>query len=100
MAGGRRLLWAPIALLAAVALALLFVAPERKELLSNWPGHAEYAPMFAFGFVLAGSPSLWPAVARAFRPALAFALLGGKTVVAIEVRYPAEALPPHTLMAA
>ncbi|MES2337263.1 MAG: acyltransferase family protein [Pseudomonadota bacterium] len=96
---GRRLLWAPVAVLAGVKLAMLFVVPERQGLFSDWGGHAEYGPMFALGFILAGSRALWPALARVFRRALAVALLAGAVVIAIEWRYPGDAIPGHAVMA-
>ncbi|URW74619.1 acyltransferase family protein [Sphingomonas donggukensis] len=99
LAEGRRLLWAPIVALATVKLALMFVVAERQGLFSDWAGHAEYAPMFGLGFVLAGHRTLWPPLASVFVPAIATALLAGMVVVGIEVRYPGEALPPHALMA-
>ena len=94
------MLWAPIAVLVTVKLGLLFVVAERQGLFSDWAGHAEYAPLFAFGFVLAGTPALWGPVARTVRPALAMALIAGIVVVSVETAYPAEAIPPHAIMAA
>ncbi|RYD90289.1 MAG: acyltransferase, partial [Sphingomonadales bacterium] len=43
---GSRLLWAPIALLVTMRLALLFVVAERQGLTSDWAGHAQYLPLF------------------------------------------------------
>ena len=97
---GTRLLWAPIAVLGTIKLAMLFVIPERQGLLSDWGGHAEYGPMFTFGFILAGAPQLWQPLARLWRPALAVALIGGAIIVAVETSYPADAIPPHGVMAA
>ncbi|WP_448662191.1 acyltransferase family protein [Sphingomonas sp. CJ20] len=96
---GWRLLWFPILGLAALRLALLFVAPERQGLLRDWGGHAEYVPMFLFGFALAGAPGLWSAIHRAWRPALGIAALTGAVVVAIELAYPGTRIPPHAVMA-
>lgn len=97
---GRRLLWAPIAGLAAVKLALLFVIAENQGLFSDWGGHAEYGPMFAFGFILAGAPALWRPLARAFPLAVGMALATGAVVVAVEWTYPGDAIPGHAVMAA
>lgn len=96
---GQRLLWAPVLLLAAARLALLFVAPERQGLLRDWGGHAQYVPIFLFGFALAGSPQLWPAIARSWKAGLAMAALAGAVIVAVELAYPGARVPPHDVMA-
>jgi len=96
---GQRLLWAPVLLLAAARLALLFVAPERQGLLRDWGGHAQYVPIFLFGFALAGSPQLWPAIARSWKAGLAMAALAGAVIVAVELAYPGAGVPPHDVMA-
>jgi hypothetical protein len=99
LATGSRLIWAPMLLLAGARLALLFVAPERQGLLRDWGGHSQYMPVFLFGFALAGTPSLWPAVARCWKPAAAIALLAGALIVAVELRWPGTQVPPHEVMA-
>ncbi|MDG2534653.1 acyltransferase family protein [Sphingomonas sp. HITSZ_GF] len=99
LAGGHRLLWAPVILLTGARLALLFVAPERQGLLRDWGGHAQYVPIFLFGFALAGSPQLWPAIVRCWKPALALAALAGALIVAVEVAFPGAQVPPHDVMA-
>ncbi|RYE01982.1 MAG: acyltransferase [Sphingomonadales bacterium] len=99
LATGGRLLWAPIGGLAAMRLALLFVVPERQGLFSDWAGHAQYLPLFLFGFALAGAPGLWPAIHRNWKPALAIAALAGVPVVATELIWPGSAVPPHAIMA-
>jgi len=96
---GSRLLWAPVVVLAAARLALLFVAPERQGLLRDWGGHAQYVPIFLFGFALAGSPGLWPAIARNWKPGAALAALAGAVVVAVELTWPGTSIPPHEVMA-
>ena len=53
-----RLVWAPIALLAAAKLSLLFVVPDTHGLTSDWLGHAEYLPMFLAGFALGAGTAL------------------------------------------
>lgn len=55
--------------------------------------------MFAFGFVLAGQPGLWAAVGRVRLGAAMMAAFAGAVVVAIELAYPADTIPPHGLMA-
>lgn len=99
LAHAERLLWVPIAALATLRLALLFVVPEHQGLASDWNGHGQYAPIFLFGFALAGAPRLWPAIARLWKAALALAAAAGTIVVAIELAYPGTAVPPHALMA-
>lgn len=96
---GTRLLWAPIAALATLRLALLFVVSEHQGLLSDWGGHSQYIPVFLFGFALAGAPQLWTAIARIWKPASAIAALAGAIVIAIELAWPGTAIPPHAFMA-
>jgi hypothetical protein len=96
---GISMAWAPIAVLATVKLALLFVVPERQGLFSDWGGHAEFGPMFAFGFILAGAPRLWSSLSRIIPLALACALAAGAVVIAVEWRYPGETVPGHAVMA-
>lgn len=96
---GTRLLWTPIAALATLRLALLFVVPEQQGLMRDWGGHSQYVPVFLFGFALAGAPQLWPAIARLWKPALALAGVAGVTIVMIELAFPGTAVPPHSLMA-
>ena len=99
LAQGRRLIWAPIGLLVAGKMALLFIVPERQGLFTDWGGHAEYLPIFLFGFALGGSSILWPAIHRAWRMALPLALASGAFVLAIELIYQARDVPPHLVMA-
>lgn len=96
---GVRLLWVPIAALTTLRLGLLFLVSEHQGLVSDWGGHSQYVPVFLFGFVLAGAPQLWRAIARLWKPALAVAGISGAAVVAVEVAYPGTAIPPHALMA-
>ena len=99
LADRGRLLWAPIAGLVTAKLAMLFVVSEREGLFTDWTAHAEYLPIFLFGFALAGSPRLWPAIARAVRPAAAVAVLAGAVVVWVELSYQGTHVPPHLVMA-
>lgn len=94
-----RLLWLPMVPLVAAKLALLFVVPEHQGLLTDWAGHAEYLPLLAFGFVLAGHKELWASVHRVAAEAAVFAVAAGLIVVSVEWNYPAESMPPHTVMA-
>ena len=99
MAQDSRLLWVPAALLVIARLGLQFVVPDEHGLLRDWAGHANYLPMFLFGFVLAGAPALWPALHRVWRGALLLAALTGAVIVLVELRYPGDAVPPHWVMA-
>ena len=94
-----RVLWVPVAMLATGKLALMFVVPERQGLFSDWTGHAEYGPLFAFGFVLAGSAALWRPIARVFPVAVLIALAAGAVVIGVEWTYPGETIPGHAVMA-
>jgi glucan biosynthesis protein C len=100
MMAGRRLLWVPIVTLATVKLALLFVVPETQGLFTDWAGHAEYGPLFAFGFILAGAPSLWRTLARIFPLGIAVAAVAGAVVIGVEWSFPGKAIPGHAVMAA
>lgn len=99
MAQGWRLVWVPAALLVLARLALQFVVADEQGLLRDWAGHANYFPLFLFGFVLAGSPMLWPVLRRVWRGALALAVVSGVAVVLVETSYPGNAVPPHWVMA-
>ncbi|SOB86707.1 Acyltransferase family protein [Sphingomonas guangdongensis] len=94
-----RLLWLPLVPLIGIKLALLFVVPEQQGLLTDWAGHAEYFPLLVFGFVLAGHRALWASVHRVAPEARVFALAAGLIVVSVEWNFPAEAMPPHGVMA-
>ncbi len=97
---GRRLLWVPAAAIAMAKLVFMVIVPERHALLTDWGGHSEYGALFAFGFVLAGSPRLWAAVRRLMLPALALAVPAGLVVVWVEWTWPGAEIPPHAEMAA
>lgn len=96
---GHRILWAPALVLVSLKLALLFVVPERQGLLRDWAGHAQFLPIFVAGFVLGGTPSLWPAIARVWRPALLMAAIAGTIDVVMELTYPGATPIGHGAMA-
>lgn len=100
LAKGWRILWAPVFALAAVKVVLTFLVEEEHGLFRDWAGHAQYLPMFLFGFVLAGAPQLWAPLQRWWKVALAAAAASGAIVVAVELIFPGEAIPPHWVMAA
>ncbi|KQM36095.1 acyltransferase family protein [Sphingomonas sp. Leaf10] len=100
LAISRRLLWAPMAVMVAARLALLFVIPERQGLFRDWAGHSQFLTLFLLGFLIARHPPLWRALHRFWRPAALLAMLGGAVTIGVEVAYPGSAMPPHALMAA
>ena len=99
MTHGWRLVWVPAALLVIARLGLQFIVADEQGLLRDWAGHANYFPLFLFGFVLAGSPALWPVLRRLWRVALTLAAISGAAVVLVETSYPGNAVPPHWVMA-
>ncbi len=95
-----RILWAPVALLAAARLSLMFVVPEQHGLFVDWSGHVQYGSFLLFGFALGGSPLLWQRIAAHWRPAVPVALVCGCVSAFVEHRYPGSAVPPHLVAAA
>ncbi|MES2097479.1 MAG: acyltransferase family protein [Pseudomonadota bacterium] len=96
---GSRLLWAPIAALAVLKLAVMFVLPERQGLFTDWNAHLLYLPIFLFGFALGGASTLWSAIARVQWPAVAVAVVSGAVVTGVELSYEGHHIPPHAVMA-
>lgn len=99
LADGIRLLWVPIAILVILKLALMFEVPERQGLTTDWTAHAQFLPIFLFGFVLGGSEVLMPAIHRFWKPAAAIAAVTGAFAVWIELAYQGQHVPGHALMA-
>ncbi|HST35209.1 MAG TPA: acyltransferase family protein [Allosphingosinicella sp.] len=99
LASGRRLLWLPLVYLVPVRAAITFTTGETHGLFNDWLSDAIYLPCFLFGFGLAGTGALWPAIARVWKPGLALALASYVVLVAVETAYPADAHPPHLVMA-
>ncbi len=95
LARGSRVLFVPLALVVLARLAILFVIPQGGNLLTDWHGHLSYAPPFLLGFALARSPALWPALARAVRPALPVVFGCAMVLLWAEAAYPGEADPGH-----
>ncbi|WP_380873735.1 acyltransferase [Sphingomonas sp. DBB INV C78] len=73
---GWRLLILPVAWLLLVRLVLMPGAMPTNRVLDDLAGHAIYLPAFLFGFALARAPSLWPDIARSWRPALGLVVVG------------------------
>lgn len=97
---GSRLLWLPLVYFVPVRVAITFTTGESHGLFDDWLTDAIYFPTFLFGFGLAGSAALWPALARVWRPALALALASYVVLVLVETSYPGKTTPPHAAMAA
>lgn len=97
---GARLLWLPLVYLVPVRAAITFTTGESHGLFDDWLSDAIYLPCFLFGFGLAGSRTLWPAIARLWKPALALALVSYAVLVWVEVAFPADMRKPHWVMAA
>jgi len=96
----RRLLWAPLAPLMVVRVALLFTVPERHGLLHDWVSDALYVPAFLLGFALAGRPTLWESVMRCRKVAAMLAILAYLVILAVELRFPDGAIArPHLVQA-
>jgi peptidoglycan/LPS O-acetylase OafA/YrhL len=96
---GARLLWLPLLYLVPVRTAITFTTGESHGLFDDWLSDLIYLPCFLFGFGLAGSRTLWPAIARLWKPALALALLSYAVLVWVELAYPADMRKPHGVMA-
>jgi len=99
LAKRNRILWVPTAALVLAKVSLMFLVAEKQGLTRDWAGHALYLPIFVAGFVLGGSPQLWPAIARVWKPALALAVVTGAFVVTVELTYPGTAHIGHGVMA-
>jgi len=95
LAEGRRALFAPLALVVLARLSILFLIPQGGNVLTDWHGHFAYVPPFLFGFALAGAPALWPALARAVRPALAISLACAAILLWAEAAWPDGTMPGH-----
>lgn len=94
-----RLLLIPLACLFIGRFGLLFTVPEGSGILNDWAGHAVYFPAFLFGFGLAGTPGLWPAIERLQRPALAVALISFVALYYVEIAFPEGSPRSHEMQA-
>ncbi|WP_162139988.1 acyltransferase family protein [Sphingomonas sp. Mn802worker] len=97
---GARILWVPIALLAAARLSLMFVVPEQHGLFTDWSGHVQYVSFLLFGFALGESPLLWQRIGAHWRGGVPFAAACGCMVAWVEQAYPGSAVPSHLIAAA
>jgi peptidoglycan/LPS O-acetylase OafA/YrhL len=78
---GWRLLMLPLLLLAGLRAWLLPRFGETHALLDDWAAHAAYAPLFAFGVLLARRRVLLQRLQGLRRPALALGLAGWAVLV-------------------
>jgi len=97
---GYRLLWLPLIYFIPVRVLLTFTVGEAHGLFNDWVSDFLYFPAFLFGFALAGTSALWPAIARLWKPAFALALASYGLMLSVEFAYPGENMPPHWMMAA
>jgi peptidoglycan/LPS O-acetylase OafA/YrhL len=91
------LLALPLAALLLLRILLLFTIPEIHGLLHDWVNDLTYLPAFLFGFALAATPSLWPAILKLRIPALLMAAAAWLLLAAIQLRYPESR--PHLAQA-
>lgn len=89
--GGWRLLALPTLWFALARILLADRFPENHGLFGDWYAHAIYGFAFLFGVGLGGSRTLWPAIARWWRPAGAAALAGWAVVAAATLATPEDA---------
>ena len=61
---GSAALWAPIALLAIVRIALVGRFESTHGLVDDWYNHAQYLPVFLLGFLLARADGFWQRLQR------------------------------------
>jgi peptidoglycan/LPS O-acetylase OafA/YrhL len=92
-ASGWRLLLAPLLGLAVVRLWLYPRFGQTHALLDDWAAHAAYAPLFAFGVLLARRRTLLPRLQTLRWPALALGLVSWAVLVGYPGLLPAAPAP-------
>jgi peptidoglycan/LPS O-acetylase OafA/YrhL len=92
-AAGWPLLLAPLALLGAVRAGLYPHFGQTHALVDDWAAHAAYAPLFAFGVLLARRRALLPPLQALRWPALALGLAGWAVLVLYPASLPAGPTP-------
>jgi surface polysaccharide O-acyltransferase-like enzyme len=95
-AGLGILLW-PIALLAAVRIALVTHFPQTHALVGDWYNHASYFAVFVLGFALAGTHAPWTALQRSRWHALGLSVLGWAALCVYYGIYSGDVDPPQAL---
>jgi acyltransferase-like protein len=91
---GLGLLLIPAAYLAIARLGLIGSYPQTHALIDDWYNHALYLPVFALGFVLAGTRAPWDLLERVRWPALGLAVLGWAFLSAYFAVFTDDAAPP------
>lgn len=99
LAQGYGLLWIPLIYFVPVRVLITFSTGESHGLFNDWLSDLIYLPCFLFGFGLAGSNTLWPAIGRVWKPALTLVLPSFAVLVAMEWDYPPGQTAPHLPMA-
>lgn len=100
LGGGSRLLWLPLLYFVPARIGVVFTFGESPQLIDNWVSHLIYLPCFLFGFMLAATDALQPAIARLWKPAAVIALACYAVLLAVVIAYPDDGIwPPHWLMA-
>ncbi|TRW14026.1 acyltransferase family protein [Glacieibacterium frigidum] len=93
--GGWRLIVLPVAVYALTRILLADRFPETHGLVDDWYAHSIYAFAFFFGVGLGGTRTLWPLIARVWKPCAIAALIAWVMVAAVFVPLPEGAeLPP------
>ena len=93
---GGILLWIlPGLWLIAVSAWLFPGGRETHALFGDWVAHATYLPCFLFGFAFAGSSKGFAAITRLWPWAAGVAVLAYAIVVAIELAWPVDVIPPY-----
>ncbi|MGJ3628927.1 hypothetical protein AB5I41_22470 [Sphingomonas sp. MMS24-JH45] len=94
-----RLLWLPIAGLAGARVVLMFLVPERHELLRDWRAMPSTLRCSCSASRLRGHPNYGPR-SIATREGRCRSLRRRALIVAVELAYPGTRVPPHGIAAA
>lgn len=96
--GGWRLIVLPVAVYAVARIALADRFPENHALVADWYAHSIYAFAFFFGVGLGGTRTLWPLIARIWKPCAVAALIAWAVVAVVNLSLAeADVLPPLQL---
>lgn len=98
--GGWRLIVLPVAVYAVARIGLADRFPENHGLVADWYAHSIYAFAFLFGVGLGGTRTLWPLIARIWKPCAVAALIAWAIVAGVNLSLPEDVvLPPLQLSA-
>ena len=87
---GSRLLVVPLVLLVVIHTGVRFTVPGSTDPLLDLTHASEYLPFLFFGFLLAGTDRLWPAVSRLWKAAALVTLGSGAIVLGTELSWVAD----------